>query len=478
MIAKLFSMKAPPLLLTFLLFFSLVQGKQQPDQIIQIFRHGARGPLTDYDSSWPSYQWGQLTPVGLRQHYILGKVLAEKYSHLFEEYDYNQVYLLADNTQRCIQSAEAQLYGMYLGSGPSLKNTYPSQLAVPPYQDQRVKELAASLPNVEAIPNNNIPNIVNIIDQSNAIIFQGDLFFFCPNQGQWSQENSNDTLAQEAWELFQDTVNNANQYLDDDHKLTALYDLVSFGDFLLVNLADNRALPGGLRDQELIYNLTMAFTLFDFHVNNGQLIQRQLGAFNIMNEVLKQLKAFKTGQQDSKKIALYSGHDTNLLAILGALGVINEDCLMKNFKSHLQHESQIPYPDCYFPYFASDIIFEFYNDTTAPFVKVYYNNQILPLCNGQEACSYDDFVVLINNSTGNNTIETYNKKCGNQGEYRVDRGGEKKEESLNQNMMEIVGLWIMTILCSGLLLKNLIDNKKYNKLLADSSSEVMSSEIN
>jgi len=442
----------------------------QPDQVIQIFRHGARGPVGDYDPSWPPQQRGQLTPVGLRQHYILGKVLSEKYPHFFgSQYDYNQVYMLSDDTQRCIQSAGAQFYGIYLGSGPALKKTYPSELAVPPYQDQRVQTLAASLPNVEAIGNNNIPNIVNIVDQSNQILFQGDLFFYCPNQGHWSYENSNDTLAQEAWIIFQETAENANQYLDDAQKLKDLSDFVSFGNVLLANLADNRKLPGGINDKELIYNLTMAGTWFNFHTSNGQLIQRQLGAFNILNEVLKQLKAFKDGQ-DYKSVALYSGHDTNLLAILGAFGIINENCLMANFQSHIRKESQIPYPNCYFPYFASDIIFEFYNDTQNSSIKVYYNNQILPLCNGQDTCSYDEFVVFVKNATGNNTLETYNQKCGNQmmitkNAMIQEKGGEINLIQENQNMIEVIGLWVLIFWCSVLALKNIIDHKKYQKLL-------------
>jgi hypothetical protein len=440
-----------------------------PDQIVEVFRHGARGPLAGYDPSWSLDQWGVLTPVGMRQQYILGKVLSQKYSKFFQSstYNYTQIYMLTDTTPRCIQSAYAQFYGLYLGYGPSLSNSYPAQLAVPPYQDARVQNLAASLPNTEAIANNDVPNLVNIVDSLNAVIFQGHDGFYCPNVAQWIIQNTNDAASQQALAIFQDTINNVNQYLDGSKKLKAPQDIVSFGDTMLANIADNRPMPGGFTDRVLINNLTAAFSWFNFHLHNGQLIQRQLGAYNLLDAVLNQLKAFRQGQSYNP-VALYSGHDSNIIAMLGALGVVSEECLMANFQSYARNHSQpVPYLNCYFPYFASNLIFEFYNETDSAYVKVFYNNAVLPLCNGQESCSYEDFLVFVNNATGNNTAESYKQKCGAK-ETHLIQGA--VVESITTSKTVSMALMAVTALCVILFGKIIFNAKRYKQLVKESSS--------
>jgi len=458
------------LILQLLLAFAF---SSQPDQIIEIFRHGARGPVGAYDPSWPVNQWGVLTPVGMRQQYILGKVLSQKYSNLLQSaYNSSQIYMLSDVTPRCIQSAYAQFYGMYLGFGPSLNASYPTQLAVPPYQDARVQQLAASLPNSEAILNNNIPNIVNIVDSTNAMIFQGDRGFYCPNDANWVIENTNDTRAQEVWALFQDTINNINQYLNETQKLKTPNDLVSFGDTMLANVADNRPLPGGFSDPVLKNNITAAFLWFDFHLYSGQLIQRQLNAFNLIDTVLKQLTAFRKGQ-NYYPVALYSGHDSNIMAMLGALGVISEECIMANFESSTRNPNEaLPYPNCYFPYFASNLIFEFYNSTDSAYVKVLYNNVALTLCNGQDACSYEDFLVFAANATGNNTADSYKQKCGfKQPVVKYSAAVFSDNTVINQSSRTVsMALMAVTALCIILFGKIIFTNRKYEQLVKESKS--------
>ena len=242
------------------------QGPPEPDMIVELFRHGARGPLGIYDNSWPPAEFGMLTPVGLRQQYILGKVLSEKYPDLTgSTYNYSNIYLITDTTPRCVQSAGAQLYGMYLGKGPALPNDYPPELAVPPFKDPRVNSIADSLPDSEALPYNYVPGIIDIVDQTNAFIFQGDLSTYCPNQNIWQAINGNDSLIQEAFQVFGETIANVNKLLPADLQLTTMLEISSFGDTLLVDLYDNRTLPAGITDPQLITNVTWAFTWFTYH---------------------------------------------------------------------------------------------------------------------------------------------------------------------------------------------------------------------
>jgi lysosomal acid phosphatase len=65
------------LTLTLLIFCS----SSVPIYLSQVFRHGARYPVNDlYDGTATKDFHGNLTTIGLRQHYLLGTYLAAEYS--------------------------------------------------------------------------------------------------------------------------------------------------------------------------------------------------------------------------------------------------------------------------------------------------------------------------------------------------------------------------------------------------------------
>lgn len=62
---------------------------------------------------------GELTLQGKHMHYILGKIMYDKYWKLLfanteyiDKYDPNQIYVKSTNFNRTIESAEAQLLGL------------------------------------------------------------------------------------------------------------------------------------------------------------------------------------------------------------------------------------------------------------------------------------------------------------------------------------------------------------------------------
>ena len=83
--------------------------------IVEIYRHGARGSHTPYYDG-PS-QNQQLTPTGMRQHYILGQKLRQEYIHekglLNETYNYTEIFVRSTDVDRTLTSAYSQLYGLF-----------------------------------------------------------------------------------------------------------------------------------------------------------------------------------------------------------------------------------------------------------------------------------------------------------------------------------------------------------------------------
>jgi len=393
------------------------QTISRPSQIIEIFRHGARGPLSGYDKTWPFALWGKLTPAGKRQQYVMGKYYSEKYPHLLGSgANHSEIYMLSDTTKRCIESAEIQLSGMYAGQVPSLMGTHPVETAIPPFKDSEIHKIASAVHQASSGNSSSmkVPVTVEVVDETQAGIFKRTHGNQCPNGGKWERENAFDKEAKKAWGVFKDTFDAVNQKFSPKKQLKTGFGVSIFGDALLVNIFDHKRNLSdfGIENPELASNFTYAYSWFVFHTEYGQEIQKQLSAFPIIDEMLKQLEAFKKGETHSKKAALYSAHDYNIYAILAAFGVINEECIMANFLSSIKNET-LPYPNCYFPFFASNLVVELYNQTdNATYVKMLYNEAPLTLCNGQDFCEYNEFVALARNATGHSTHETYREKCG------------------------------------------------------------------
>ena len=392
----------------------------KPDQIIEVFRHGARGPFIGFDKSWEKSQKGKLTPAGMKQHYELGKSLFNDYPHLFDaSQGTDGLYILANAHSRCVQSAFFQRAGLYSKTLTSLyKESSPKVLS---FQDFFAKQ--ASFLEIEdhfkTSEDLEWPQIQEV-DESNAKIFQrGSL---CPNGWKWEKENHNDTKALEAWTIFKDTIESVRENLPSTIRFKNSFDLNIIADAMMVNIYHNKSLlPLGVINEEVARNMTFAYSWFVFHNQYGRKVQRQLAAYPIVDEILGHLEAFRRGDKNHKRAALYSGHDYNIFAILGAFGVISEDCIMANFQSTIANET-LPYPNCYFPYFASNLVFEFYNQTGGgeAYVRLLYNNNSVTLCGEQDFCPYEDFVIFARDSIGNLTPETYETACGKTAEENTE----------------------------------------------------------
>ena len=118
-------------LLIFLFVFTQVlslnlrtRKKVQNDKLLFVwkhFRHGARGPYIGINTKthldfigeiWNTV--GELTPLGLRMHYLLGVGTKNEYSNfLSEKYNPNELYITSTNVNRTLISVYAFLKGFY-----------------------------------------------------------------------------------------------------------------------------------------------------------------------------------------------------------------------------------------------------------------------------------------------------------------------------------------------------------------------------
>ena len=110
-------------IITFLIFLiSSSKCIQKPIFMFELFRHGARSPITLDEQSKDSYgfQWSspeQLTLVGRRMHFILGYRNNERYiqnmNFLSKTFNPHEILLISSNINRTIESAFCHLQGLY-----------------------------------------------------------------------------------------------------------------------------------------------------------------------------------------------------------------------------------------------------------------------------------------------------------------------------------------------------------------------------
>ena len=94
------------------------------------FRHGARGPYRSFDNiNWKDLlneSWngeGELSPLGMRMHYLLGVSSKAQYSDfLSKTYNPNELLIRSTDVNRTILSAFSTLQGLYNSSGTNILN--------------------------------------------------------------------------------------------------------------------------------------------------------------------------------------------------------------------------------------------------------------------------------------------------------------------------------------------------------------------
>jgi len=407
----LYSLKSSNLFLACLIFYVCIvklEAAAEPDQVIEFFRHGARTPRSNYDKQWSKSELKQLTPFGMVQQYNLGKTLAARYPNLIASgYSPDDVYVLSDTSPRCIESAMVQLSSIFRGKTSTLLENPQQEL-----QDNLTAKFTPLLSSDEANRGDFIPVKVDVVEPNSEdqLIFAGRDPKFCPTLGKYQNESRMSTEMSQGWRIFQDPVQEANFYLPDRQKIKNMDNLYWAHDAFNSDKYANRTLPGGITDEDLIESLNYGQAYYQYILEERLDIQKELTSFNVLKAIMDSMENFRQGK-NSKKLVFLSGHDINIIAVLSAFGIMSAECLLANYRDYKLGEDP-SYPSCQFPEFASNLIFEFYNHTTNPSVKFYYNDVLVPLCGEEESCSYDDFVNLIRTSSGNNNLVTWNEKCG------------------------------------------------------------------
>ncbi|XP_075044256.1 lysosomal acid phosphatase [Mixophyes fleayi] len=295
-----------------------------------VYRHGDRSPVRAYpkdvhqESAWPQ-GFGQLTQVGMRQHWDLGQALRARYKgFLNESYDRHEIYVRSTDVDRTLMSAEANLAGLYPPEGSQVFN-----------------------PNISWQP---IP--VHTVPDSEERLLKFPILP-CPKYLKLQEET------RKSPEYVNKTTDNMNfiQMVANETGLSdcSLESVWSISDILFCESKHNLSLPSWATPDVLarLSNLKD----FSFRFLFGIIEQKQKARLQggvLVAQILKNITAAAHNTSSGLKLIAYSAHDTTLGALQMALDVYNG--------------KQAPYAACH--------IFELYEESPGNFtVEMYFRNE-------------------------------------------------------------------------------------------------------
>lgn len=324
-----------------------VRGDNTLEYVIHMANVGARYPLKPIPD-WP-VNAGELTPVGMRQLYLLGRQLRQRYVeelHFLNE-QYNQLQV----TFRSIYSSDktpcASAYsfaaGLYMpGTGYSL-NKFQIDNAVPPTNFTDYSEYQKELGNAALVHHYASVPIMTYTEEPNYPLEAATL---CPGVKKLADEywNGNGTLrsilsANE--EEFKKTLYPAlKQVIGAKNDITSLDQAMDYRDNYFAAVHFARPLNGDLNpDQrkqlDSLYDLMMYQRLL------GERKVAQLVSFGFLNEMAAALHKPKDEIPQAKVKAVmtsYLVNDVNILAVLRLMDYRPEAPVTVPFASSLQIE--------------------------------------------------------------------------------------------------------------------------------------------
>ncbi|XP_036129950.1 testicular acid phosphatase [Molossus molossus] len=308
---------AGPLLLLLLLPQALPEGPLV--FVAVVFRHGDRAPLASYPTDphkeavptlWPR-GLGQLTSEGVRQQLELGRFLRSRYeAFLSPEYRREEVYVRSTDFDRTLESAQANLAGLFPEAAPGRPETAWRPIpvhTVPVTEDKLLRFPMRSCPRYREL----LHETTEAVEYQTALEGWADFLMYLENCTGLSLVGE---PLRRAWKVL---------------------------DTLMCQQAHGLPLPSWASPDVLRTLAQMSALDIGAHVGPPRAAEKAQLTGGILLEAI--LANFSRVQRLGLplKMVMYSAHDSTLLALQGALGLYDGHtppyaaCLGFEFRRHL-----------------------------------------------------------------------------------------------------------------------------------------------
>jgi len=302
-----------------------------------LFRHGDRTPTltcpTDANTdAWLKQGLGQLTNKGKRMQYELGQFLRVRYGHfLHARYHRNYTHVRSSDVDRTLMSAQANLAGLYPPQKGDVWNPNLLWQPIPVHTKPWNEDL-----------------LLNFLTACERYAFEMERVLMLPE---------NEQLLASFGALAGYVSKQCGRKIADLESLSLLYDL------FLVERGHNMTLPGWATVKLAAYNNRTVFPDLLSSVNDAAFniltfdtTLKRLSGGPLLQEIATNMMKKVHGDLEpaTRQLVMFSGHDADLAAVMGALGVY----------------SGIP------PTLASCVLIELHRDATGGyFVQMFYRNE-------------------------------------------------------------------------------------------------------
>ena len=393
------------LLLLFLAVFHSSVRSEDLKLVITLARHGIREGEINMQTGAKTNQ--DLTAPGMRQQYLLGEYLAQKYrqnhSNFWDTtYDPYKFYVRASNSDRTLISAQSQLLGIFpFGTGPNITVNDPERIQPPLNLTVDVSKLGQA-----AVLNNYQPVAIMSTNEELDFLLRSYYSSTCPKLDKLRADRKTDAfyqnIAQQLGPVVAEIRSTMN--ISSKIKLDTLDDLSNFYDALLAIYYNGRD-PGLDLNGELFRKIQYLAEFQYLYVLHGNTTLLQIGLSPIIQEIISNIDGVLSGASQLQGVT-FVGHESTLMGMLTALNVSSHQCVIDYFNANKSHDA-----NCFGkPIFSSHFEFEVYTNNSSPYIRTWYNGQELDLCNGTP-CSYSRFKSMLNPYVV--TKAQYRDMCGN-----------------------------------------------------------------
>lgn len=285
---------------------------------------------------------------------------------------------------RTIMSGMSLMYGMFEGTGPSIRSDQEPR-AKPPFAG--LDETPAGL-GLSALPNNYqpVPIIVSSLEQDYVLMAYDDTV--CPGLAQIKKDSWESADAKTIAEAFKDYIQKVSELFKVPKEKQTIPFLIGIPENSILDVMEGyeSPLPKELWDDGMSYfNVTVLYLMY------ATPLQQSVVGTKLFGEIFDKIDATIAGTS-SITWAQYSGQDLQINFILQFLNLTSWQCQLKMYteKKTAFDEKCLPVADL-----ASSLRFEVHEEGKDKYqLKLWYNERQVPLL-GEMAIDYATFKTKI-----------------------------------------------------------------------------------